>query len=101
MLEPFFYALFCLKCVAKNAKWCCLCVFRKCGAMWDADNAEWYCKRRQPFVMGTTGGDRAKLMQDVEESKVYSVIAAQMGKQVGKSTTACAQLLNNEPTSSA
>lgn len=32
--------------------------------------------------MGTTGGDRDKLMEDVLKSGVYSVIAPQMGKQV-------------------
>lgn len=61
--------------------------------LWDSllrgvDNAEWYCRRRQPFVMGTTGGDREKLMRGVEDSKVYSVIAAQMGKQVSEQGTA-------------
>jgi hypothetical protein len=34
-------------------------------------------------VMGTTGGDRNKLVKDVEASGVYAVIAPQMGKQVG------------------
>lgn len=32
--------------------------------------------------MGTTGGDREKLMNDVRESGNYAVIAPQMGKQV-------------------
>ena len=32
--------------------------------------------------MGTTGGDREKLLEDVEHSGVYAVIAPQMGKQV-------------------
>lgn len=45
-------------------------------------NAEFYCSRGLPFVMGTTGGDRDKLMEDVLKSGVYSVIAPQMGKQV-------------------
>ncbi len=34
-------------------------------------------------MMGTTGGDRNKLVKDVEASGVYAVIAPQMGKQVG------------------
>jgi hypothetical protein len=34
-------------------------------------------------VMGTTGGDREKLTEDVLKAGVYSVIAPQMGKQVG------------------
>ena len=32
--------------------------------------------------MGTTGGDRDKLLHDVEESGVYAVIAPNMGKQI-------------------
>lgn len=47
-----------------------------------AGNAEFYCSRGLPFVMGTTGGDRDKLVDDVVKSGVYSVIAPQMGKQV-------------------
>eukprot|EP00475_Leptophrys_vorax_P041262 TRINITY_DN77829_c0_g1_i1.p1 TRINITY_DN77829_c0_g1~~TRINITY_DN77829_c0_g1_i1.p1 ORF type:complete len:352 (-),score=2.51 TRINITY_DN77829_c0_g1_i1:228-1283(-) len=46
------------------------------------DNAAWYIANRVPFVMGTTGGDRAKLTADVEASKLPAVISAQMGKQV-------------------
>ncbi|CAM6083072.1 unnamed protein product [Calypogeia fissa] len=46
------------------------------------DNAEFYCRRGVPFVMGTTGGDRVKLMNDVLNSGNYAVIAPQMGKQV-------------------
>jgi 4-hydroxy-tetrahydrodipicolinate reductase len=45
-------------------------------------NAEFYCSQGLPFVMGTTGGDRNKLVKDVEASGVYAVIAPQMGKQV-------------------
>ena len=32
--------------------------------------------------MGTTGGDRHKLLKDTEDARVYAVIAPQMGKQV-------------------
>jgi len=32
--------------------------------------------------MGTTGGDREELIQDVRHGDVYAVIAPQMGKQV-------------------
>lgn len=52
-----------------------------------AGNAEFYCSRGLPFVMGTTGGDRDKLVDDVVKSGVYSVIAPQMGKQVGLAST--------------
>ena len=45
-------------------------------------NAEFYIKHKIPFIMGTTGGDRDKLMEDVMNSNTYSVIAPNMGKQV-------------------
>lgn len=46
------------------------------------ENAEFYCRRGLPFVMGTTGGDRDKLFKSIHDSGVYAVIAPQMGKQV-------------------
>ncbi|EFJ32667.1 hypothetical protein SELMODRAFT_168311 [Selaginella moellendorffii] len=46
------------------------------------DNAEFYCKQGLPFVMGTTGGDREKLLDVARKSGTYSIIAPQMGKQV-------------------
>lgn len=46
------------------------------------ENAEFYSRRGVPFVMGTTGGDRKKLLKSVSDSGVYTVIAPQMGKQV-------------------
>ncbi|KAH7444563.1 hypothetical protein KP509_02G083200 [Ceratopteris richardii] len=46
------------------------------------ENAEFYSKRGVPFVMGTTGGDRNRLLKTVHDSGVYAVIAPQMGKQV-------------------
>lgn len=45
-------------------------------------NAELYSKVGVPFVMGTTGGDRVRLHETVENSNVYAVISPQMGKQV-------------------
>ncbi|BBM98668.1 4-hydroxy-tetrahydrodipicolinate reductase [Marchantia polymorpha subsp. ruderalis] len=45
-------------------------------------NASLYCSAGVPFVMGTTGGDREKLMRIVNDSKICAVIAPQMGKQV-------------------
>ncbi|CAM9764999.1 unnamed protein product [Chrysoparadoxa australica] len=45
-------------------------------------NAEIYCRNGLNFVMGTTGGDREKLLEDTKESKVYAVIAPNMGKQI-------------------
>lgn len=44
--------------------------------------ASFYIKHKIPFVMGTTGGDRAKLTKDVQDAKLYAVIAPNMGKQI-------------------
>ena len=52
-----------------------------------ADNAVFYCQNKIPFVMGTTGGDRHKLLQDTKHAGVYAVIAPQMGKQVSICTS--------------
>jgi 4-hydroxy-tetrahydrodipicolinate reductase len=46
------------------------------------DNAEFYCRRGLPFVMGTTGGDRERLIQTVRDSRVCAVIAPNMAKQI-------------------
>ena len=43
-------------------------------------NADFYIKHGIPFVMGTTGGDRDKLMHDVKAANLHSVIAPNMGK---------------------
>jgi 4-hydroxy-tetrahydrodipicolinate reductase len=45
-------------------------------------NAEFYCERSIPFVMGTTGGDREALLKTVEESDIAAVIAPNMAKQI-------------------
>jgi len=45
-------------------------------------NAEFYIANELPFVMGTTGGDRDKLMNDVDSSGIYAVIAPNMAKQI-------------------
>ncbi|KMQ49600.1 4-hydroxy-tetrahydrodipicolinate reductase [Chitinispirillum alkaliphilum] len=44
-------------------------------------NAEFYIRESLPFVMGTTGGDREKLMQDVKDAGLCAVIAPNMAKQ--------------------
>jgi len=41
-------------------------------------NAELYCKYGIPFIMGTTGGDRSKLLNAVYGSKACAVIASNM-----------------------
>ncbi len=45
-------------------------------------NAEFYCKYRCPFVMGTTGGDRHLLEETVRKSSISAVIAPNMAKQI-------------------
>ena len=46
------------------------------------DNAACYCRHNLPFVMGTTGGDRAALVHTVEDSQNTAVIAPNMAKQI-------------------
>jgi 4-hydroxy-tetrahydrodipicolinate reductase len=45
-------------------------------------NATFYCEHGRPFVMGTTGGDRDRLVRTVEESDIPAVIAPNMAKQI-------------------
>lgn len=45
-------------------------------------NAEFYTRNDLPFVMGTTGGDREKLTNDVVEANLFAVIAPNMAKQI-------------------
>jgi 4-hydroxy-tetrahydrodipicolinate reductase len=46
------------------------------------ENAEFYCKKKLPFVMGTTGGDSEALEREVKKSTIPAVIAPNMGKQI-------------------
>lgn len=43
---------------------------------------DFYVQHNTPFVMGTTGGDRAKIHAQVESAGTYAVIAPNMGKQI-------------------
>jgi len=45
-------------------------------------NAEFYCRNRLPFVMGTTGGDRERLDATVRAAAIPAVIAPNMAKQI-------------------
>jgi len=45
-------------------------------------NADFYVEQNLPFVMGTTGGDREKLMKEVNGAKHFAVIAPNMAKQI-------------------
>ncbi|MDY0221398.1 MAG: dihydrodipicolinate reductase [Desulfobacterium sp.] len=46
------------------------------------DNARFYVKNKLAFVMGTTGGDRAALMDTVRSGSVPALIAPNMAKQI-------------------
>ena len=46
------------------------------------ENAAFYCENGIPFVMGTTGGDRTRLVETVEKSDIAAVIAPNMAKQI-------------------
>jgi len=46
------------------------------------DNAVFYCNNGLPFVMGTTGGNRAALEETVNNSRIPAVIAPNMAKQI-------------------
>lgn len=45
-------------------------------------NAELYCALGLPFVMGTTGGERSRLMETVSASGLPAVIAPNMARQI-------------------
>lgn len=45
-------------------------------------NSEFYCRHDLPFVMGTTGGDRQRMMENVKRSEICAVIAPNMAKQI-------------------
>lgn len=42
-------------------------------------NADFYCRHKLPFVMGTSGGDRGALEQRVRDSDIHAVVAPNMG----------------------
>jgi len=58
-------------------------------------NAEFYVKNSLPFVMGTTGGDREKLLKDCASH--FSVIAPNMGKQIVAMQAALESLARDYP----
>mmetsp|Transcript_4865 Transcript_4865/g.7320 ORF Transcript_4865/g.7320 Transcript_4865/m.7320 type:complete len:332 (-) Transcript_4865:275-1270(-) len=45
-------------------------------------NAAFYAKHKLNFVMGTTGGDREKLLEDTKAGGHYAIIAPNMAKQI-------------------
>lgn len=62
-------------------------------------NAIFYAEKNIPFVMGTTGGDREKLVKDVESAKHFAVIAPNMGKQIVAMQAALEDLATKYPSS--
>ena len=61
------------------------------------DNARFYVEQRLPFVMGTTGGDRQRLADDVREGKLPCVISPNMGKQIVAMQAALEDLATKYP----
>jgi 4-hydroxy-tetrahydrodipicolinate reductase len=45
-------------------------------------NGDFYCQHELPFIMGTTGGERALLIKRVEASNIMAIIAPNMAKQI-------------------
>ncbi|VFQ44304.1 dihydrodipicolinate reductase C-terminal domain-containing protein [Desulfoluna butyratoxydans] len=45
-------------------------------------NVAFYCAEGLPFVMGTTGGNREQIREDVNHSTIPAVIAPNMAKQI-------------------
>lgn len=62
-------------------------------------NGLWYISNNIPFVMGTTGGDREKLMKDVGDAKLFAVIAPNMAKQIVAMQMALQDLADRFPSS--
>jgi 4-hydroxy-tetrahydrodipicolinate reductase len=60
-------------------------------------NAQFYIDNQIPFVMGTTGGDRDKLLADVTAANHFAVIAPNMGKQIVAMQAALENLATNYP----
>jgi len=60
-------------------------------------NADIYAATRCPFVMGTTGGDRAKLQKVTDESGTYAVIAPNMCKQIVAFTATMKKMAEDFP----
>jgi 4-hydroxy-tetrahydrodipicolinate reductase len=60
-------------------------------------NGQFYVETGVPFVMGTTGGDREKLIADVEAGRHFAVIAPNMGKQIVAMQSALEDLATKYP----
>lgn len=60
-------------------------------------NGVFYADNKLPFVMGTTGGDRDKLMSDMDSRGAFAVIAPNMGKQIVAMQAGLEDLANKFP----
>lgn len=60
-------------------------------------NVRWYCERKLPFVMGTTGGDNEKCAHMVEEAGIAAVIAPNMSSQIVAFQAAIKHMQENFP----
>lgn len=60
-------------------------------------NVDIYTERKCPFVMGTTGGDRAKMMKVTTDSETYAVIAPNMCKQIVAFQATMARMASDFP----
>ncbi len=60
-------------------------------------NALFYVENNLPFVMGTTGGDREKLLADVQAANHFAVIAPNMAKQIVAMQAALEDLATKYP----
>ncbi|KPA11056.1 Dihydrodipicolinate reductase (DHPR) [Candidatus Magnetomorum sp. HK-1] len=45
-------------------------------------NCQWYCENNLHFVIGTTGGNRKRINENVQNSEICAVVAPNMGKQI-------------------
>lgn len=59
------------------------------------DNAKFYVQEKLPFVLGTTGGDREQLQEDVKNH--FCVVAPNMGKQIVAMQAALEDLASKYP----
>jgi 4-hydroxy-tetrahydrodipicolinate reductase len=60
-------------------------------------NALFYVENKLPFVMGTTGGDREKLLADVQAANHFAVVAPNMAKQIVAMQAALEDLATKYP----
>lgn len=60
-------------------------------------NAEFYAANGIPFIVGTTGGDRERMVAAAEAAGVYAIVSPQMGKQVAAFTATVEMMAEKFP----